>query len=111
MEELIIDWLVATVEADDKQREHLQATRTDGKRLFDTHLHGDREVTYDYITGEPVELPEDWDERWVYMREAEEEAYRSHPYPAVPKGLEFILRNDLDPEEARKWLNEHVMWF
>lgn len=113
MEQQIIDWLIATVEAEDRQREHekegLKGNRPDGKRIVEVDWHGDTERVYDYLTGELIEDDPQWDDEWITPFQIGSEAYDAHPHPEAPKGLEFALTDDLDPEEARKWINENVM--
>lgn len=110
MEEAIINWLIATVEADDRQREHVAdvLNRTDGKRIVEVECHGDRERTFDYLTGELIEDDPQWDE-WITPIGIDAEAYEAHPYPPVPAELVGILNEDLEPGVARAWVNKNVM--
>lgn len=115
MEEQIIDWLVAVVETEDRRNEWIEHEKTSlrfqGKTLVDSDLQGDRETVYDYLTGEPIEEEQlSWGDKHLYVGHIEMDAYTVHPNPARPKGLEWLFGSvDVDPEDARRWINENVM--
>ena len=116
MEEMIIDWLVAMVETEDRRNEWIEHEKTSlrfqGKTLVDTDLQGDREIVYDYITGEVI--PEEqlsWGDKHWNVDRIEEDAYTVHHVsPERPEELEWLLGGaDVDPEDARRWINENLM--
>ena len=116
MEEQIIDWLVAIVEAEDRRNEWIehekQSLRFQGKTIVDTDLQVDREIVYDYITGEVI--PDEqlsWGDKHLYVEDIMEDAYTVHyPYPDPPEELKWLLGDaEFEPEVARRWINENVM--
>lgn len=113
MEQQIIDWLVALVEAEDRVNEWIEnekhSLRSQGKTLVDERWEGDDVTYYDYLTGEPIPEEQLSDDKYWNVEGIEEYAWDVHGCPGVPAELKGILNEDLAPEDARAWLNKNVL--
>lgn len=123
MEKEIINYLTAIVEADDRVAEFeaslTKEARSAGRRLvthqyecnpeFHFHLVKDYEtretLAFSNSTGGECEV--EWDDSWFDVDFARYDAYDTVPWPDVPESLEWFVRDDIDPDDARKFLKEH----